>query len=121
MRSQALSTQPLILELDDQATTPGVSCAWPYASIACSLIPPNFRRLAIAVDPMPHPSCPCSVGAPKRCFPEPWTEAHSLLFATLVLPVTRLDKPASRSTWQCVEILTKTRSTSDKELEEFAR
>ena len=64
MRSQALSAQPVILELDEQATPPGVPGAWPRASIACSLIPPHFWRLATAVDPMPRPSCPCSVGAP---------------------------------------------------------
>ena len=71
MRSQALSTQPVILELDEQGTPPGASGAWPRASTACSLVPPNFPRFAIAVDPMPRPSCPCSVGAPKCCFPEP--------------------------------------------------
>ena len=47
-----------ILDLLQYFTTPGVFRAWARASTAWSLIPPNFWRLAIALAPMPRPSCP---------------------------------------------------------------
>ena len=84
------------------------ACAAPGArsSLACSSTPPRSQPFTIAVDPMPSPSCTCSVGAPKCSFPEPRIEAHSPLFATLVLSVTHPDKPTSRSTRWHVEMRT---------------
>ena len=85
-----------ILDLLQYFTTPGVFRAWARASTACSLIPPHFRRFAIALDPDAPPSCTCSSALQSAASLSPETEAHLPLLSTLVLPVTPTGKPASR-------------------------
>ena len=43
MRSQALSTQPVILELDQPGTPPGAPGAWPHACMLARTFPPTSR------------------------------------------------------------------------------
>ena len=73
----------------------------------------SWRRSSLLVRRAALPACRAAAEAhmgelwpAPPCFPEPRIEAHSPLFATLVLSVTHPDKPTSRSTRWHVEMRT---------------
>ena len=119
MRSQALSTQPVILELDDQGTPPGASCAWPRASIACSLVPPNTAGSSVAASP----ATAAQALLPLTCASAPLICAEAFTFRSsrLALAGTAEGKPASSSSRPRLELSETTRTSPAIRLDESKR